>query len=222
MLITLVVVHIQAVLVPLWMAMRCRGWWFKSGFACFSMASLAEMVDHTTTDWVYVNHNSSFNGVFYGALVTGLALLTTAVSRSDRWRLPLLLITTAALAAYPLAGKSVAISFQSLLLVLMLCQWWRRFADPRLWLYVFFWSGVDHSDGNTARWKWRSHLASIHRTVRLSERHFSRLGNAAIINDELVLAVKQLRDLPEVNATGRSYVRCLSSHRDFLIAHLVC
>ena len=138
MLITLVVVHLQAVLVPLLMAMRCRGWWFKSGFACFSMASLAEMVDHTTTDWVYVNHNSFFNGVFYGALATGLALLTTAVSRSDRWRLPLLLITTAALAAYPLAGKSVAISLQSLLLVLMLCQWWRRFADPRLWLYVLF------------------------------------------------------------------------------------
>ena len=67
-----------------------------------------------------------------------------------------------------------------------------------------FWSGVDHSNGNTARWKWRSHLASIHRTVRLSERHFSRLGNAAIINDELILAMKQLRDFPEVNATGRS------------------
>ena len=102
------------------------------------MASLAEMVDHTTTDWVYVNHNSFFNGVFYGALSTGLALLTTAVSRSDGWRLPLLLITTSALAAYPLAGKSVAVSLQSLLLVLMLCQWWRRFADPRLWLYVLF------------------------------------------------------------------------------------
>ena len=138
MLIALVVVHLQAVLVPLWMAMRCRGWWFKSGFVCFSLASLAEMVDHTTTDWVYVNHNSFFNGVFYGALSTGLALLTAGVSRSRSWRLMLLLITTATLAAYPLIGKSVAISLQSLILLLMLYQWWRRFADPRLWLYVLF------------------------------------------------------------------------------------
>ena len=138
MLIKPVVVHLQAVLVPLCMATRCRGWWFKSGFACFSMASLAEMVDHTTTDWVYVNHNSLFNGVFYGALATGLALLTAAVSRSHIWRLTLLLITMAALAAYPLTGKSVAISLQSLLLILMLSQWWRNFADPRLWLYVLF------------------------------------------------------------------------------------
>tara|TARA_B100000282_G_scaffold283894_1_gene247955 strand:+ start:477 stop:1031 length:555 start_codon:yes stop_codon:yes gene_type:complete len=138
MLVALVAVHLQAVLVPLWVAMHCRGWWLKSGFMCFSLASLAEMVDHTTTDWVYVNHNSFFNGVFYGALATGLALLTAAVSRSRSWRLTLLLITAAALAAYPLIGKSVAISLQSLLLVLMLCQWWRRFADPRLWLYVLF------------------------------------------------------------------------------------
>ena len=65
-----VVVHLQAVLVPLWVAMRCRGWWFKSGFVYFSLASLAEMVDQTTTDLVYVNHKSFFNGVFYGALAT--------------------------------------------------------------------------------------------------------------------------------------------------------
>ena len=119
MLVALVAVHLQAVLVPQWMAMRCSGWWFKSGFVCFSLACLAEMVDHTTTDWVYVNHNSFFNGVFYGALSTGLAPLTAGVSRSRSWRLMLLLITTATLAAYPLVGKSVAISLQSLILSLI-------------------------------------------------------------------------------------------------------
>lgn len=138
MLIALIVVHIQAVLVPLWVALRCRGWLFTSGFICFALASLAEMVDHTSTDWIYVNHNSFFNGVFYGALSTGLALLTAAVSRSRRWRLPLLSLTLAALVAYPLFGKSVSIALQSLLLILMLRQWWLRFADPRLWLYALF------------------------------------------------------------------------------------
>ena len=138
MLIVLIFAHLQAVLVPLLIAMRCHGWLLKSGFACFSLASLAEMVDHTNTDWIYVNHSSFFNGVFYSALATGLALLTAAMSSSRSWRLPLLLVTFAALAAYPLAGKSVAIVLQSVLLVLMLRQWWRCFADPRLLLYVLF------------------------------------------------------------------------------------
>jgi len=138
MLIALIVVHLQAVLVPLWVALRCQSWLLKAGFVCFALASLAEMVDHTSTNWIYVNHNSFFNGVFYGALATGLALLTAAVSQSRHWRLPLLLLTMAAVAAYPFAGKSVAIALQSLLLILMLRQWWRRFADPRLWLYILF------------------------------------------------------------------------------------
>ena len=138
MLIALILAHLQAVLIPLLIAIRCRGWLLKSGFACFSLASLAEMVDHTSTDWIYVNQSSFFNGVFYGALATGLALITAAMSSSRSWRLPLLLVTFAALAAYPLAGKSVAIALQSVLLVLMLRQWWRCFADPRLLLYVLF------------------------------------------------------------------------------------
>ena len=74
-----------------------------------------------------------------------------------------------------------------------------------------FWSGVDHRDGNAARWKWRSHLASIHRTLRLSERHVSWLGNAAIINDELILAVNLLRVLLGQFNKGRPNARCLSS-----------
>ena len=49
-----------------------------------------------------------------------------------------------------------------------------------------FWGGVDHRDGNTARRKRRSHLASVHRTLRLSERHISGLGITAIIYDELM------------------------------------
>ena len=138
MVIALILVHLQAVVVPLWVALRCRTRLLRAGFSCFALASLAEMVDHTTTAWIYVNRISVFNGVFYGALAAGLALLTAAVSRSSRWRLPLLLLALAAFAAYPLAGKGMAIALQSLLLILMLRQWWRCFADPRLWLYPLF------------------------------------------------------------------------------------
>lgn len=138
MLIALVVMHLQAVLVPLGVALRCRGWLLKAGFCCFALASLAEMVDHTTTNWIYVNHISVFNGVFYGSLAAGLALLTASVSRSRQWRLPLLLLTLLAITAYPLAGKTVAIALQTLLVILMLLQWWKRFSDRRLWLYPLF------------------------------------------------------------------------------------
>ena len=138
MLIALVVMHLQAVLVPLGVALRCRGWLLKAGFCCFALASLAEMVDHTTTNWIYVNHISVFNGVFYGSLAAGLALLTASASRSRQWRLPLLLLTLLVMTAYPLAGKTVAIALQTLLVILMLLQWWKRFSDRRLWLYPLF------------------------------------------------------------------------------------
>ena len=131
------------------------------------------MVDHTSTDWIYVNHSSFFNGVFYGALTTGLALITAAMSSSRSWRLPLLLVTFAALAAYPLAGKSVAIVLQSVLLVLMLRQWWRCFADPRLLLYVLFGVVLTTGLGALLVGKWGSDLACLHRTLRLTKRNFT-------------------------------------------------
>ena len=62
MVMALILVHLQAVLVPLWVGLRCRERLLRAGFCCFAVASLAEMVDHITTAWIYVNRISVFNG----------------------------------------------------------------------------------------------------------------------------------------------------------------
>ena len=42
--------------------------------------------------------------------------------------------------AYMLLGKGVTISVQSILTIVFLVQWWKRFRDPLLWVYPL--SGV--------------------------------------------------------------------------------
>ena len=110
----------------------------SAGFICFALASLFGIIDHTQTDWIYVDRISLGNGLSYGALAASLALLTAAVSTSRLWQVVLLLLTLMAELAYPLAGKGAAIALQSVLLVLFLRQWWHRFRDLHLWWYPFF------------------------------------------------------------------------------------
>ena len=41
-----------------------------------------EMFDHTTTDWVYVDHSSIYNWLFYSFLSIGLSFLTISVAKN--------------------------------------------------------------------------------------------------------------------------------------------
>ena len=41
----------------------------------------------------------------------------------------------AGIVAYPLFGKGVTISLQSIITIIFLAQWWKRFHDPLLWIY---------------------------------------------------------------------------------------
>ena len=105
------------------------------GFACFSVAAFAEMLDHTETSWIYINRLSGWNGLFYAGLAGGLASLAAAVTANKTLRMMLYLIVLAGIVAYPLFGKGVVISFQSIITTVFLIQWWKRFRDPLLWVY---------------------------------------------------------------------------------------
>ena len=105
------------------------------GFACFSVAAFAEMLDHTETSWIYINRLSGWNGLFYAGLAGGLASLAAAVTATKTLRVMLYLIVLAGIVAYPLFGKGVVISFQSIITTVFLIQWWKRFRDPLLWVY---------------------------------------------------------------------------------------
>ena len=118
-----------------------------TGFACFSLAALAETLDHTTTRWLYVNHTSDWNGLFFTGLAAGIALLAAALAPSRRWRAVLLALVPLSAGGYALAGKGPAIAVQTLALLAMLHLWWRTFHDRRLWLYPLFTVGLTTTFG---------------------------------------------------------------------------
>lgn len=148
-LVLLVLAHLQAVAVAWGLALAAarqrpaasRGC-LVLGFATFGLAALAETLDHTTTRWLYVNHSSGWNGLFFSALAAGIALLAAAVSTNQGLRALLLAVVLAGAAGYAAFGKGAAIASQSLLLLVMLRLWWRRFHDPLLWLYPLFTVGL--------------------------------------------------------------------------------
>ena len=148
-LVLLVLAHLQAVAVAWGLALAAarqrpaigRGC-LVLGFAAFGLAALAETLDHTTTRWLYVNHTSGWNGLFFSALAAGIGLLAAAVSTNRSLRALLLALVLAGAAGYAAFGKGAAIASQSLLLVVMLHLWWRSFHDPLLWLYPLFTVGL--------------------------------------------------------------------------------
>ena len=48
-------------------------------FISLGLISMFEMIDHTTTDWIYVEQLSTFNWLFYSFLSMGLSLFTISV-----------------------------------------------------------------------------------------------------------------------------------------------
>ena len=147
--VVLFLAHIQAVVIPAWIVSRVSARksrlrdilpnggisFLLLGFTCFSIAAFAEMLDHTETSWVYINRLSGWNGLFYAGLAGGLASLAASVTANKSLRVLLYIIVAAGIIAYPLLGKGVTISLQSIITIIFLAQWWKRFRDPLLWVY---------------------------------------------------------------------------------------
>ena len=147
--VVLLLAHLQAVLIPAWIASRVSARrsrlraalanggipFLLVGFTCFSIAAFAEMLDHTETSWVYINRLSGWNGLFYAGLAGGLASLTASATANKSLRALLYIVVAAGIVAYPLFGKGVTISLQSIITIIFLAQWWKRFHDPLLWIY---------------------------------------------------------------------------------------
>ena len=150
--IALLLAHLQAVLIPAYIATRISSRksrfrlvlpdggisFLRFGFICFSLAAFSETVDHSGTDWIYVNHLSGWNGLFYAALAAGLASMTSAVTEKKQLRILFYFMVVAGIFAYLSLGKGVTIFIQSILTIVFLVQWWKRFRDPLLWIYPLF------------------------------------------------------------------------------------
>ena len=140
--------HLQAFLIPIFIGIksikRFKQIRFPSlipfAFISLGFASMFEMLDHTNTDWIYVDHSSIYNWLFYSFLSIGLSFFIISVAKNNPIIICNILLIIAAIFSYWFMGKPTTLFIQVLISFLLISQWWRRFKDWVLFIYPI--SGV--------------------------------------------------------------------------------
>ena len=139
----MLLVHLQAVLIPILIGIKSINR-FKQirfpllppfAFISLGLASMFEMFDHMTTDWIYVDHSSIYNWLFYSFLSIGLSFLTISVAQKKLIITSNILLIIALVISYWFLGKSTTILIQVLISILLISQWWSRFKD---WVFLIY------------------------------------------------------------------------------------
>ena len=86
----LFIAHLQAVVFPIVFAFKSINkfrnlknyFLIPFGFVFLGLASMFEMIDHEKTNWIYIDHSSLFNWLFYSFLALGLTSLTISVIKN--------------------------------------------------------------------------------------------------------------------------------------------
>ncbi len=139
----LFIAHLQAVLIPIFLSLKTIGRYkqfmysflIPLGFTCLGMASMFEMLDHTKTDWIYINHSSLFNWLFYSFLSLGLTFLSTSVIRNKVLIYSNFFICILSIFSYLIIGKSFALIFQIFISLFLISNWQRIFKD---WFFLAY------------------------------------------------------------------------------------
>ena len=139
----LLLAHLQAFLIPIIIGIRSRNKFEQIrfplltpfAFISLGLASMFEMFDHTTTDWIYVDHSSIYNWLFYSFLSIGLSFFTISVAKNKSIIASNILLIIAAVFSYWFLGKSTTLLIQILISILLISQWWNRFKDWVLFIY---------------------------------------------------------------------------------------
>ena len=137
----MLLVHLQAVLIPILIGIKSINRFNQIrfpllpplAFISLGLGSMFEMFDHTTTDWIYVDHSSIFNWLFYSFLSIGLSFFSISVAKNKSIITSNILLIIAAVFSYWFLGKSTTLLIQVLISFLLISQWWSRFKD-----WVFF------------------------------------------------------------------------------------
>ena len=115
--------HIQAVIIPLFLGYKSINE-FKNiknnilipfGFTFLGLASMFEMIDHTQTDWIYIDHSSFYNWLFYSFLSLGLTFLSISVIKKNLTLGINLILSFLSIITYLLIDKTVSLLFQILI-----------------------------------------------------------------------------------------------------------
>ena len=136
-------VHLQAVLIPILVGIKSINR-FKQirfsllppfAFISLGLASMFEMFDHTTTNWIYVDHSSIYNWLFYSFLSIGLSFFTISVAKNKSIITSNIILIIAAIFSYWFLGKSTTLLIQVLISIILISEWWSRFKD---WVFLIY------------------------------------------------------------------------------------
>ena len=142
----LLLAHLQAAIIPIILGIKSFNK-FKSinkrkkialGFIFLGLASISEMIDHTQTSWIYINHSSLFNWLFYSFLSLGLTCLSVSVIKNKFIQTTNLCIAFCAITSYLLFDKTMSLFFQVTISIFLIISWQRAFKDWLLILYPIF------------------------------------------------------------------------------------
>ena len=139
----IVLAHLQAILIPIFIGIKSINKFnhiknsklISWGFVSLGLASMFEMIDHTQTEWIYIDHASLFNWLFYSLLSTGLTFLSISTVKNKYLIQIKLLTCILAMTSYWIFGKSLTIVFQVLISIFLIINWQRKFKD---WIFIAY------------------------------------------------------------------------------------
>ena len=139
----IVLAHLQAILIPIFIGIKSINKFnhiknsklISWGFVSLGLASMFEMIDHTQTEWIYIDHASLFNWLFYSLLSTGLTFLSISTVKNKYLIQINLLTCILAMTSYWIFGKSLTIVFQVLISIFLIINWQRKFKD---WIFIAY------------------------------------------------------------------------------------
>ena len=138
--------HLQAVVVPVIFGIKSFKR-FKNiknqsliplGFISLGLASMFEMIDHTQTDWFYIDHSSIFNWLFYSFLSLGLTFLSISIIKNKFMIRINLFIAICSIVSYLLLSKTISLLFQVIVSIFLIINWQKKFKDWIFALYPIF------------------------------------------------------------------------------------
>ena len=135
--------HIQAAVIPIILGIKSINKFTKIknskiiplGFISLGIASICEMIDHTQTSWIYVDHSSLFNWLFYSFLSLGLTCLSISVIKNNFFLVTNICISFCSIISYFLFDKKIALLFQVIISIFLIINWQRIFKD---WLFILY------------------------------------------------------------------------------------
>ena len=135
--------HFQAALIPIILGIKSfnkfkhinKSKIIPYGFIFLGFASIFEMIDHTQTSWIYIDHSSLFNWLFYSFLSLGLTCLSISVIKNKFIQSTNFCMSLCSIFSYFLFDKTIALLFQVIISIFLIINWQTYFKD---WLFILY------------------------------------------------------------------------------------